>query len=210
MKKIMWAGMVMVFFAVTTAKAQSTEAAQLLLNFEKLTQFKQILKDMQKGYTILQGGYNTIKDLSQGNFSLHKTFLDGLMAVNPAVRNYKKTAEIISYQLQLMKEYKAAFSRFRSYGSFTDDELIYMANVYDNLMKKSLDNLDDLAMVITANKLRMSDDERLQAIDRIHADMEDKLVFLRSFNGSASVLASQRAREQKDVRSMSDLQGVNK
>lgn len=31
------------------AAAQSTEAAQLLLNVEKLAQFKQILKDMKKG-----------------------------------------------------------------------------------------------------------------------------------------------------------------
>lgn len=207
MKRMMWAAMAMILFAAPAAKAQSTEVAQLLLNVEKLTQFKQILKDMKKGYTILQGGYNTIKDLSQGNFSLHKTFLDGLMAINPAVKNYKKTAEVISYQLQLMKEYKAAYNRFRSYGNFTDEELIYIANVYDNLLNKSLDNLDDLAMVITANKLRMSDDERLQAIDRIHADMEDKLMFLRSFNGSASVLATQRAREHKDVGSMRGVEG---
>ena len=65
------------------ALAQKDEIAQLLLNVEKLAQFKQILSDMKKGYVILSGGYNTVKDLSQGNFSLHKTFLDALMEDKP-------------------------------------------------------------------------------------------------------------------------------
>lgn len=79
------------------ASAQTDEIAQLLLNVEKLAQFKQILSDMKKGYQILEGGYNTIKDISEGNFSLHKAFLDGLMQVSPTVRNYKRIADIINY-----------------------------------------------------------------------------------------------------------------
>ena len=86
--------------------AQTDEIAQLLLNVEKLAQFKQILSDMKKGYEILNGGYNTIKDLSQGNFSLHKTFLDALMEVSPTVKKYKRVADIINYQVILVKEYK--------------------------------------------------------------------------------------------------------
>ena len=51
---------------------QAQELEELALDIEKLAQFKQILSDMKKGYTILSGGYNTIKNLSQGNFNLHK------------------------------------------------------------------------------------------------------------------------------------------
>ncbi len=47
------------------------EIEQLLLNVEKLAQFKQILKDMQDGYEILVQGYGVIKNLSEGNFNLH-------------------------------------------------------------------------------------------------------------------------------------------
>src|SRR5690606_13782078 len=67
------------------AAAQTEEIAQLLLNVEKLAQFKQILTDMKKGYDILNGGYRTVKQLTEGNFSLHRVFLDGLMEVSPAV-----------------------------------------------------------------------------------------------------------------------------
>ena len=155
------------------ASAQADEIAQLILNIEKLAQFKQILSDMKKGYEILSGGYNTIKNISEGNFSLHKAFLDGLMEVSPAVRNYRRVADITNYQIILVKEYRKAYDRFRQDNNFNADELAYLGRVYDNLFKESLRNLDELLTVITAGKARMSDDERLQAIDRIIADLQD-------------------------------------
>lgn len=192
-------------FVPSKTLAQSQEMQQLLLNIEKLAQFKQILKDMKKGYVILNGGYNTIKDLSQGNFSLHKTFMDGLMQVSPTVRKYKRIGEIVIYQMLLVKEYKAAFKRFKSSSLFNEKEIRYIEKVYANLFKQSLRNLDELTTVITANKLRMSDDERLESIDRIYAEMQDKLMFLRNFNVSTSVLSGQRSNEHSDVNSLRDL-----
>lgn len=181
------------------AVAQTDEIAQLLLNVEKLAQFKQILSDMKKGYDVLHGGYSAIKDLSEGNFSLHKTFLDALLEASPTVRQYYKIPKIISYQVALMKDYKAALNRFRDSGQFRPEEISYLERVYGNLLSQSLRNLDELAGVITSGKLRMSDDERLKAIDRIHDDMEDKVSFLASFNGSTTMLALQRQREQEQI-----------
>ena len=191
------------------ALAQKDEIAQLLLNVEKLAQFKQILSDMKKGYKILNGGYNTIKDLSEGNFSLHKTFLDALMEVSPTVKNYKRVADIINYQVILVKEYKSAFNRFKRDNNFNQQELAYLGRVYESLFKQSLNNLDDLVTIITANKLRMSDDERLEAIDKIFADMQDKLLFLRHFNNNTTVLAVQRAKERNDANTMRLIYGIN-
>lgn len=191
------------------ALAQKEEIAQLLLNVEKLAQFEQILSDMKKGYEILSGGYNTIKDLSEGNFSLHKTFLDALLEVSPTVKNYKRVADIVDYQIILVKEYKSAFNRFKQDNNFNQQELAYLESVYENLFKQSLNNLDDLVTIITAKKLRMSDDERLGAIDKIFADMQDKLLFLRYFNNNTTVLAVQRAKERNDAKTMRLIYGIN-
>lgn len=197
------------FSMANKALAQKEEIAQLLLNVEKLAQFKQILSDMKKGYKILNGGYNTIKDLSEGNFSLHKTFLDALLEVSPTVKNYKRVADIIDYQIILVKEYKSAINRFKQDNNFNQQELAYLESVYENLFKQSLNNLDDLVTIITANKLRMSDDERLGAIDKIFADMQDKLLFLRYFNNNTTVLAVQRAKERNDAKTMRLIYGIN-
>jgi len=190
------------------ANAQADEIAQLLLNVEKLAQFKQILSDMKKGHQIVTTGYNTVKDLSKDNFSLHKNFLDGLMQVSPTVRNYKKVADIIDYQILLVKEYKNAFNRFKQDNNFTAQELDYLGRVYNNLFKQSLNNLDDLATIITANKLRMSDGERLKAIDDIFMDMQDKVQFLRYFNNNTTVLAVQRAKDKNDVNALRNIYGL--
>lgn len=191
------------------ASAQADEIAQLILNIEKLAQFKQILSDMKKGYEILSGGYNTIKNISEGNFSLHKAFLYGLMEVSPAVRNYRRVADITNYQIILVKEYRKAYERFRQDNNFNADELAYLGRVYDNLFKESLRNLDELLTVITAGKARMSDNERLQAIDRIYADMQDKLMFLRHFNNNTTILAVQRAKERNDAQTIRKIYGLN-
>lgn len=188
---------------------QSDEAQQLLLNWEKLQELEKILDNMYVGYKILDKGYTTIKNISEGNYTIHQLFLDGLFAVNPAVRNYKRIPYIIDYQKLLVKEYKNAYNRFRDDPHFTPQEIEYMANVYNYLFTASLRNIDDLVMITTATKLRMNDDERMRAIDRIFYDMESKVGFLRSFNNSTQLLAIQRARAANDVRTLNHLYGIN-
>ncbi|WP_426486089.1 TerB family tellurite resistance protein [Flavobacterium sp. 2] len=207
MKKILFLILTVCLLIVPNrTNAQSAEIQQLILNIEKLSQFKKILSDMKKGYELLSGGYKTVKDMTEGNFSLHKTFLDALMQVSPVVKNYKRVGDIINFQMLLMKESKNGLNRFVKSGNFSEKEISYFEKVYGNLLSQSLRNLDELAMVVTADKLRMSDDERLQAVDDIYLQMQDKLLFLRNFNATSNVLALQRAKEAKDVYASKELQ----
>jgi len=204
-------GILLLFMAISIlpSKAQSTEVQQLLLNVEKLSQLKNILSDMKKGYTIVTNGYNAVENISQGNFSLHEVFLDGMMLVSPEIKKYRRVADIISYQKNIITEYKTAFGRFRASENFNADEISYMGLVYKQLFDQSIDNIDQLLTVITSSKLRMSDDERLVAIDRIFADTEDKLIFLRSFNKEASILNLQRQKEKADVNATKKYYNLN-
>ncbi|RXM48065.1 TerB family tellurite resistance protein [Flavobacterium sp. YO12] len=207
MKKILITGLLVFLSLVPNrAEAQSAEIQQLILNIEKLSQFKKILSDMKKGYELLSGGYKSVKDMSEGNFSLHKTFLDALMQVSPAVKNYKRVGDIINFQILLVKESKKGLSRFIKSESFSPQEIAYFEKIYGNLLNQSLRNLDELTTVVTEDKLRMSDDERLQAVDNIYMEMQDKLLFLRSFNKESSVLVLQRCKETKDVYASKELQ----
>jgi hypothetical protein len=169
------------------------------LDVEKLAQLKNILADLKKGYEVISGGYQTIKNISQGNFNLHQAFLDGLLQVNPMVKNYKRVADIISTQIKIVSEYKKAIRQFTLSQLFTSDELDYLKKVYRGLFNQSLKNLDALTMVITASKLRMSDDERLSAVDDIYLDIEDQLTFLRHFNNQTRLLGLQRAKDENEI-----------
>lgn len=191
-------------------KAQSEEVQQLLLNIEKLAQFKKILQNMYDGYKLLNKGYTAVKNISEGNFNTHKAFLDGLMEVSPAVKKYKRITDIINYQIRIAKEYKLAFNRVKEGKQFTADEIDYLGKVYSNLFNESLKSLDELSMIITSGKLRMSDDERLQAIDKIYQAVEDQYSFLKDFTNNTSMLSLQRKSEQAQIEMSRRLYGLNR
>jgi len=208
MKKIAMFFLILYLPCTKTSFGQSEEVQQLLLNVEKLAQFKQILKDLKQGYEIVSTGYETIKNISQGSFDLHKSFLDGLLAVSPVVRKYTKVSDIINMQLQIVKGCKSDFEIFKNGGQFTVEELDFLSKTYSNLFKQSLNNLDELTTVLTAGKLRMTDDERLHFIDKIFENAQDELIFLQHFNSSASILSIQREKEQSDVNVMRKIYNV--
>ncbi|HEU5052359.1 MAG TPA: TerB family tellurite resistance protein [Hanamia sp.] len=207
MKKCVLGLFVMIIFSGSSF-AQTQEAKQLLLDVEKLAQLKSILTDMKKGYEILSGGYNTIKNISEGNFKLHDLFLNSLLQVSPTVRKYQRITDIIQAQIHIVSEYKAALKQFKLSRQFSTGELAYISKVYSNLFKRSLQNLDDLASVITANKFRMTDNERLSSIDDIWKETSDELTFLRHFNNHTKILALQRAKDHNDILMMNLLYDV--
>jgi hypothetical protein len=194
--------------AVTQAQTIPQLVEQIVLDTEKLASLKSILQDMYKAYTIVNAGYNDIKNISEGTFNLHKAFLDALLAVSPAVQNYGRVVDIINAEYSIVAEYKAAYSKFSADGHFTIQELDYISTVYTNLFDQSLSCLNELAMVITANQLRMSDAERLRAIDRVYADITGQLSLLRTFNNNTSIQAIQRAREANDIGTLKSIYGI--
>lgn len=200
-----WVGLLILLLFSTRAKAQSTDMVQLILDIEKLTQLKGILSDMKTGYDIINGGYNEVRSIANGILNVHTVFLDGLLAVNPAVAKYGRVADILLEQGYIVTEYTRYYRQFNSSGTFQAGELAYIANVYTTLLQQSLQNLSRLTDILTAGKLRMSDDERLRAIDHIYADTDDKLIFLRHFDRQAAVLDLQRQREFNQISAIQKL-----
>lgn len=190
------------------AQSIADDLEQLSLDYQKLAGLKSMLSQMYKGYEIVNNGYNSVKGVAQGNFSLHQAFLDGLWIVSPTVRKYPRCADIISDQAALISEYKSAYSTFKQDKHFNPDEISYMMDVYNNLVSRSLQNLDEFSMVMTDSKLRMSDEERLQSIDRMYATGHEQLVFLRQFNEHTQTLAIARAREVNDKQTLQKLYGI--
>lgn len=208
MKKCGWILIFFVFLIPLKPKAQAAELEQLILNLEKLAQFKKILQNMYDGYTILHQGYTAIKDISEGNFNLHKGFLDALFEVSPTVKQYHRVADIISYQLRLVKESKAVLKQFKEAGAFAPNELEHIEKIYGSLLSKSLQNLEELAIVLTAGKLRMSDADRLEAIDQIYMRMSEHLSFLKEFNSSTAMLSLQRQVEKRSIQQSKTISGL--
>lgn len=209
-RTVVLGGLLLVVFLArpSAAGAQAAAIEQLVLDYQKLSELKSILSDMKKGYQVISAGYETIKGIASGNFTLHQAFLDALMAVSPAVKNYARITDIVNAEMEIVKEYKQYYAQFQADKNFSPDEIAYLGAVYGNLFNQSVNALSELIMVVTANQLRMSDAERINAIDRLYKDMENKLVFLRSFNMQAASLSAQRTGEQDDISTLKNLYGV--
>jgi hypothetical protein len=76
------------------------------------------------------------------------------------------------------------------------------------LLLESLKNIDELIMVITFGELQMKDDERINRIEKIYADMQEKQVFIRSFGSSLVRLLKGRSHEKFEIELSKKLNNV--
>ena len=87
-------------------------------------------------------------------------------------------------------------------------ETAHLQRVCDNLYSECLKQMDELAMVITNGELQMTDDERINRIERIYADMQSNLVFIQSFGSSVALLSRQRLHEGYELLLSKMLNGI--
>lgn len=165
---------------------------------------------VQKSYSIAKQGLNTISDIKNGEFKLHKDYFHSLISVNPKIKNYSKVADIIALQVNIIKVHKEAGRQVKQSGTFNGDEISYINGVFERLMNDCTKVIDELITVTGSGQLEMKDDERLKRIDALYSDMQDKYTFIQSFSNEAKLLAASRVEEQNDIQSIRALYGIKK
>lgn len=185
---------------------------------QKATQKKYLLQQIaalqvyigyaKKGYNIASKGINTVRNIKNGDFNLHKDFFSSLKNVNPAISKYAKVADIIAYQVRIIKQTKQTIQGIRETNQFSSEELAYCKHVFDNLLNECVKTIDELLMVITPGELEMKDDERLKKIDRIYSDMQDRYSFCSSFSDEMGLLSVQRLSEQTELNHSKIINGL--
>lgn len=154
----------------------------------------------QKGYKIVDQGLTLIGDIKRGDFNLHNDFFNSLKAINPKIRNSVEVARIIELQVQLTRSQKNAIKKIRQTEYLTANEIEYLVGVYNRLLEQSLDNIEELFTLLTADEYELSDDERIKRINLLHTDMQDKHQFIQWFTGETEVLMASRRKETRDVK----------
>jgi hypothetical protein len=192
---------------LSAARAQSITDVieELLLDYQKLAGMKSTLNQMYNGYGVLTRGYNAVRGVSMDNFNLHKVFLDAQLLVSNGVLNYPRSTDIMRNQGMVLDEYHSASRAFSQNSLLTSAERNFLNNVYDRLTRGSMDNLDELARVTTDSQLRMTDAERLAAIDRLYQQSLDQLSYLRKFNEQIAKTVRQRQKAADNRRAVSSL-----
>lgn len=175
---------------------QQIAALQVYINYAK------------KGYNIVSGGINTIRDIKKGDLNLHNTFFSSLKTINPKISRYSKVADIISYQVRIIKLARQTLQSIKEANQFSVEEIEYCKKVLDALLDDCIQSITELIEIITPDKLQMTDDERLVRIDKLYLDMQDKFTFSNVMSEDISLLALQRLSEQIEINRSKRINGI--
>lgn len=167
---------------------------------ERIALLQVYLEYLQKGYSIAKNGWETVRKITKGEFDLHADYFNSLESVNPEIKKYVRIGSIVAIQLRIVKAYKEAYQYAKDSEQFSPDEISYLSGVFENLLAQAAKDIELLTVVITSNKVKMEDKDRVIWIDRIHDYMKDKEKFLYTFNAEMYGLARSRSGETRDAK----------
>jgi hypothetical protein len=214
MKKILLLISVAFILNCRTVKAQewdewfSQTSTQRKYLFQQIAALQVYLDYLKKGYNIVQKGWTTVENITNGNLNLHRDFFGSLKGVNPVIGNSAKVVDIIAFQYYIIRNMKGVYNFCATNKNFTPEEIRYIAKVHTNMLFLCDASISELLMIIRADKTEMTDDERMLRIDKIYDDMQDKHAFVKAFDSDTKQLSSQRSKEEREAEIFRKIQGV--
>lgn len=202
MKKAM-----MVWGMLLIALCSRAQSQTIQLYLQQIAANKLYIEYLQKGYRIAKNGLATISNIKNGHWNLDKDFFARLHNINPKIRNYAKVADIIALNIKIVRKSKTALKQAGSADLFNSGEIGYFDKVFTVLLDDCMKVTDELLLLLTANELTMSDDERIKRIDLLYADMQDKYVFVNSFSNDINVMSLQRNKALHEAVTVGSLYG---
>lgn len=194
-----------VLFMYQGIQAQAKQRKELLLQIAALQVYIDYAK---KGYLVVSKGLNFIGDAKRGEVNLHGDYFMSLLKINPKVKNYYKTAEILSMQFKIMKICKRTYSDLKTSDLFHGNELDYIERSFERMLENCSDTLDQLLVITTDTQLELKDDQRIERIDALHKMMQEDYNFCLSFSNEAKLLSLSKAREKGDARNAETIYGL--
>jgi len=184
---------------------QAKQRKELILQIAALQVYIDYAK---KGYSAVSKGLNFIGDARKGELSLHGDYFTSLLKINPKIRNYYKTAEIISLQFKIMKLCRKTAVDLRMADLFHGSEIDYIERSFGRLLQNCSQTLDQLLVITTDAQLELKDDQRIERIDQLHRTMQEDYNFCLSFCSEARLLSVSKTADKEDSKGLSELYGL--
>lgn len=172
---------------------------------EQLAAMKAHLDNLRKGVDVLYRGWTTIENIKRGDFNLHRDFFGSFKQVNPHLAKSAKVADIIAFQVMVLRDMRKVRSFCQENDQFTAEEVRYAAALYTNMVFLCDASISELLLVLRSRDAEMNDDERLVRIDRLYEEMQDKRTFARVFAYETVRLSRERSREAEEVERLTTL-----
>lgn len=161
---------------------------------------------LNKGYEIAHTGLTNIFNSREGDFVQHRAYFLSLSKVKPAVKRFSKVLSAFDMKAGMEKQYGLLNSSASAF--LNEKERTYLDAVYRSLLSGCHDLAEELKMVISDGQWQLSDDERMERIDKIYIQMQDRYMFFQSFLNEIKLLVALRRKEGNDADSLYSLYGI--
>lgn len=207
MKLYIWIAAIILLSGSQSAYGQSTlfkewfqqKKTQKEYLINQIVALQAYIEVAKKGYEIYDKGLNLIGRIKDGEFSLHNDFFLSLKGINPEIARYARVADIIQLQVRIAKRYSSTMKHARKGPDFSAREVSYLDRVFNRLLDDCVLLVDELIELTTSGKLELEDDQRLQRIDQLYAEMQDKYDFAERFGSEVILLGYSRATERANI-----------
>ncbi|MET6997866.1 hypothetical protein [Chitinophaga defluvii] len=186
-------------------RQKKTQREYLLKQIVLLQQYMGYAK---KGYDIAQKGLTTISQIKNGDFSLHSFFFQALKQVNPLISEYPKAEALLSSFTWSEATCRNTIRKVNSSGFLSAGDVEYALAVLENVRTENEESINVFLLVITPDKLQLSDDERLKKLDDLYVEVLDRQAFIGSFCDEIGLLEKQRRSDIQDIEVQKVLYGL--
>ena len=168
---------------------------------------------LQNAQKVLENTLSKLKLQEIGDWvdkqrQLYDDYFQELSKVKTIISGYHRVKEMMQQQAMIVKEYRAAYALFQRDTHFTPAEIDYMRLVYEGILKESLQNLDQLQLVVNAFATQMTDAERLIIINDAANRIDNNYRALQRFNNQNKLLSVQRSKNIDEARMIRAMYGL--
>ncbi|WP_339870253.1 conjugal transfer protein TraI [uncultured Algoriphagus sp.] len=170
---------------------------------------------MQNAQKVLENTLSKLKleqiaDWTEKQRDLYQNYFNELQTVKSAISGFQRVKDISQKQALIVSEYKKVWAVIQQDGHFTSSEKEYMARVYGGILATTVENLNQMALLVKSFTLQMSEGERLALINETANRVDQNYQDLIAFNLSNGQLSLRRAANTKEINQIQYLYGITR
>lgn len=152
---------------------------------------------------------NEISDWTDKQRKLYDEYYQELRKVKSAIAYYQRVKEVAMKQVALVGEYQRAWKLFGSDKHFRLEELAEMQKVYLGILDASAKNLDQVMLAINPGKTQMTDQQRLEMINKAGDRLDENFGDLKQYNNQNMILSLHRSKDLNEINTIKQYYGLH-
>jgi len=140
---------------------------------------------------------------------LYSSYYDELWKIKSIITYYQRIKDLTVKQVALVKEYNQAWGMLKRDKHFNPAELSAMQEVYGGILNASVQNLDQILLIVKRDKTQMTDEQRLELINHAGDQLDENYSDLCRYNTQNKMLSLQRSKDLDDTQTTKALYGIH-